>query len=271
MNTYDIIRNYPTPKPEIHDRYRYETVSKGTGWPQLTVKVFRIEDAGDVQVAEYDRNYSMMKTFEPFAQKQEGGWHDYALISTDYMSLAVLDLESGEIIAKEQPKIATKEIEERTKGFIKEGDPMEGFCPTEFYVPSWWEEYDESDLPEATMKANPEGSKLAEFAIEMFEEMKNFEGQWGVYSGCMWGDDHSMKLRYVDLSRITEGIVTTDDRFGYLELPNKGNLQDHIDIHPESPRIKISTFIYYDMEKKQAVGKDWGINSINWEDDPKKK
>lgn len=269
MTNYDIIRNYPTPKLDIHDRYRYEAISKGGGWPQLTVKVFRIEDGEDVQVAEYDRNYSMRKTFEPFAQKQEDGWHDYALISTDYMSLAVLDLESGEIIAEEPDQIATKEIEERSNGYIKEGDIMEGFCPVEFYVPSWWEEYDEGDIPENVLKEYPEGSKLASAAIEIFEEMKDYEGQWGVYAGCMWGDDHSMKLRYVDLSRISEGIVVTDDRFGYLELPNKGNLKDHVDITPGNPRIKISTFIYYDMEKKKAVGKNWGINSINWEDEKK--
>lgn len=266
MSTYDIIRNYPTPKPEVHDRYRYEAVSKGEGWPQFTVKVFRIEEGGDVQVAEYDRNYSMRKTFEPFAQKQEDRWHDYALISTDYTSLAVLDLESGEIIAHEEPKRATKEMAEKYSTLFKEGDILEGFCPVEFYVPSWWENNDESDFPETTMKDYPEENPNAKYAIEIFEEMKDFEGQWGVYAGCFWGDDHSMKLRYVDLSRIREGIVTTDDRFGYLELPNKGNLRDCIEITPESPRIKISTFIYYDMEKKQAVGKDWGIDRINWEE-----
>ncbi len=185
MSTYDIIRNYPTPKPEIHDRYRYEVINKGNGWPQLTVKVFRIEETGDVQVAEYERNYNMRKTFEPFSQKQEGRWHDYALISSDYTSLAVLDLESGVIIAEEEPPRASKEMEVRTGGRVKEGDPMEGFCPHEFYVPNWWEAFDESDLPEETMKTAPEGSDLAKYAIEIFEEMKNFEGQWGVYSGCM--------------------------------------------------------------------------------------
>jgi hypothetical protein len=57
------------------------------------------------------------------------------------------------------------------------------------------------------------------------ERLNAHTGQWALYSGCHWGDDSGgWKLRYIDLSRISEGIVTSDERFGYIQLA--GNLQD---------------------------------------------
>jgi hypothetical protein len=38
-------------------------------------------------------------------------------------------------------------------------------------------------------------------------------------AGCVWGDDTSWKVQYLDLSRARQGIVTRDDRLGYIELP----------------------------------------------------
>ena len=43
---------------------------------------------------------------------------------------------------------------------------------------------------------------------------------FGFVAGCVWGDDSSWKLQYLDLSNVEFGIIKRDDRFGYLELPN---------------------------------------------------
>jgi hypothetical protein len=36
--------------------------------------------------------------------------------------------------------------------------------------------------------------------------------------GCIWGDDSSWKVQYLDLSRIQDGLINRDERFGYIEL-----------------------------------------------------
>lgn len=68
-----------------------------------------------------------------------------------------------------------------------------GFCPVDFYVPS------------AEDKKRGDVGALA--------------GTFGFVAGCVWGDDSSWKIQYLDLSKITEGKLTRDDRFGYIEMP----------------------------------------------------
>jgi hypothetical protein len=36
------------------------------------------------------------------------------------------------------------------------------------------------------------------------------------------GDDSSWKVQYLDLSRVQQGVVRRDERFGYLELATFG-------------------------------------------------
>jgi hypothetical protein len=62
-------------------------------------------------IASYDRNYSMLQTFEPFRQ----GERAFALISTHYTATSVMDLNTGQIVAAEEPA-------------------ANGFCPVGFYV-----------------------------------------------------------------------------------------------------------------------------------------
>lgn len=70
-----------------------------------------------------------------------------------------------------------------------------GFCPTEFYVP------------------------------------KESKGKYGFVAGCVWGDDTSDKVQFLDLSNITKGIFKRDDRFGYIELSDA--LKDCIELNDD--------------------------------------
>jgi len=109
------------------------------------------------------------------------GTRELALISRDYTATAVLDLTTGEIIAEEQT----------------------GFCPAGFYVPDWWDVNDGSIIP---------GS-------EHWSSDKEWPtGDFGFVWGCVWGDDTSWKVQHLDLSRVSEGVVTRSERYGYLEL-----------------------------------------------------
>jgi len=156
-------------------------------WPSTIVEVFRrASSSGEAEkVCEYERNYSMLQTFEPFRQ----GIRDFALISLDYTTTAVLDLGSGKVIAEEiDPNGA-------------------GFCPVGFYVPDWWDVNDGSIIPGSERwNADDEWPK----------------GEFGFVWGCQWGDDSSWKVQYLDLSQVQQGIIRRDERFGYLELATSG-------------------------------------------------
>jgi len=187
----------PTP-PKPRDKYFARASRKPNhpgAWDSAIVQIFQRGDPhGDMkEICAYERNYTLLQTFEPFRQRKR----DFALISRDYTMTAVLDLASGKVIAEEA---------EEYYG----GDPTRpgaGFCPVGFYVPDWWDVHDGSIIP---------GS-------ESWNRDREWpDGSFGFVWGCYWGDDSSWKIQYLDLSRIQEGIIRRDDRFGYVELATTG-------------------------------------------------
>jgi hypothetical protein len=123
----------------------------------------------------------MLQTFEPFRQ----GGRAFALISPHYTATSVMDLHTGQIVAAEEPA-------------------ANGFCPVGFYVPDWWDLHDGKKLP---------GSMYWQHADDEWPT-----GEFGFVWGCIWGDDSSWKVQYIDLSRVADGVIHRDDRFGYLKL-----------------------------------------------------
>jgi hypothetical protein len=87
-------------------------------------------------------------------------------------------------------------------------------------------------------------------------EEGDFESGWikfppdhGFVAGCLWGDDTSWKIQYLDLSRAGEGIIRRDDRFGYIELPESVALRDaiHIEDMLENPTVYIAISTEWDL------------------------
>lgn len=168
------------PKPRDSWVLRTTPISHALGWASTRVEVCRRGKQGLENTATYTRNYPLHTTFEPFRQ----GEREYALISRDYQATAVLDLATGKVIAEEP--------EERA-----------GFCPIGFYVPDWWDIHDGSIIPGSdSWDADREWPR----------------GDFGFVWGCLWGDDSSWKVQHLDLSRVSEGILTRSDLYGYLEL-----------------------------------------------------
>lgn len=198
--------NFEIPSlPKPRDKWAAQAIAS-TGapdqWPTVEVTIFRREAGGLTPIAAYARNYGMLATFEPFRQ----GNRELALISRQYTATAVMDLANGEIIAEE---------------------PIEdGFCPVGFYVPDWWDVHDGSIIP---------GSKY----WNADEEWPT--GNVGFVWGCHWGDDSSWKVQHLDLSRVTDGIITRDARYGYLEIADHGwtppwrDLERTVDALPSAP------------------------------------
>jgi hypothetical protein len=190
--------------PKPRDKYAVKCSRKanqpGT-WDSTIVEVFRRADTPNdpKKICEYERNYSLLQTFEPFRQ----GSREFALISRDYTRTAILDLGSGCVVAEEPD----------TGGG--------GFCPVGFYVPDWWDMNDSSIIP---------GSEYWNADREWPT------GDFGFVWGCHWGDDSSWKVQYLDLSGVRQGVVRREERFGYVELATIGFSSPCLTLDPGPPR-----------------------------------
>jgi len=177
------------PRPKPRDRYFVQAKPQDCG-PGIiagsVVEVFRRSDSGSEpeKVCEYERNYDLLQTFEPFRQ----GGREFALISLQYTGTSVLDLATGDVIAEESASDL-------------------GFCPVGFYVPDWWDLHRGTTIP---------GSEHwgADYEWPC--------GEFGFVWGCVWGDDSSWKVQYLDLSGIQSGLIRREERFGYVELATDG-------------------------------------------------
>jgi len=102
------------------------------------------------------------------------------------------------------------------------------------------------------------------FAVPKYDEESGLVGTFGFVCGCIWGDDSSWKIQYLDLSRIEDGILNRDDRFGYIELlGSHANFKDAIntewfycpngmDDKEAEPLIRIAHAKSFDLRKTNA-------------------
>ncbi len=111
------------------------------------------------------------------------GDKEYALISHMYTGTCVIELPSC--------KHVCGECEWKNHGF----------CPTGFYVPS--------------VEGDPEDRDD--------DEPDPVQGRFGFVCGCVWGDDSSWKIEFLDLSKLSEGKFDRSARFGYVELPGSAS------------------------------------------------
>jgi len=205
----------------------------------------------------------MMKTFEPFRQFKDNVWHDYALISTQYTRFEVVDLEIGKIVATEAYPTYTQEMYDwlsnrgsKPTKEVGEEMPGSGFCPVEFKVFNWHERFNEDSL---TKKWTPRNSSGEQWFYNE-KEFYSYAGHWAIYSGCVWGDDSGgWKVRYIDLSRISEGIVTSEERFGYIQLAGALSKVEY-DSHDDR-------FIFpIELSTSREDGKSYPVDAI-WDED----
>jgi len=109
-----------------------------------------------------------------------------------------------------------------------------GFCPVEYVVAQPADERGRSGGP------NPD-----------------FDGSFGFVAGCVWGDDSSYKVQYLDLRRVSEGNINREARFGYIELPDGLGLREALDFTPwawaEEPSVRIKTEIEFDLRRSVSI------------------
>lgn len=173
-------------------------------WSSQNVSVYM---SGD-KIGEYLRKYPdfVESTFCPF--QAEGEW--YALYSADYTTTRVAKLgESG------------------FEDWCGEDSSPGGFCPVEFYVPRFkvtQEEWKGKILTTEHFESEYDETELDEYYSNWLDKGIGFVGEkfceYGFVSGCIWGDDSSWKLRYIDLSKVPGKELAVEEKFGYFELPD---------------------------------------------------
>jgi len=257
-----------------------EPIDNGPGaWNSLRVGIFQRPEAdlavegysepkiceSDVMIGEYKRNYSsLMRTFHPFHLR--GKW--YALYSKDYTSTRIMELPSCKDIGGE------------------ERDQW-GFCPVDFWVPplSYIESLHDEGCPRDNKRGHtPDGTKACTCGIvhdpetcptvnkSLWEKVVGASRSctckeaWAAYyeshhvwhfpdrvhgfvAGCIWGDDTSWKIEYLDLSRADEGIIKREARFGYISMPSHLDLDKAVDLDAGDGymSLKISTENFFDL------------------------
>jgi hypothetical protein len=215
------IPSRPTPRERYSVRVTPRPAQKGL-WTNVDVEI--VEDDETV-VASYHRNYAMLETFEPFRQ----GDRDFALIAPNYTATSVIDLRSGEIIASEEPSAG-------------------GFCPVGFYVPDWWDVHT-SELLHVAHPGTLGWSDEFEWPTR---------GDFGFVWGCIWGDDSSWKVQYLDLSDIQNGRIHREERFGYVKLATHPQLEAREFIRIWGPRhVEFAVETDYDLRTGREFADDW--------------
>ena len=252
-----------------------KTIDNGPAWESYEIGVFEHHvDGSEVQIGSYQRNYTFLRTFWWF---RRGNRH-FALYSSEYTATRLMEIFPGQ---------GFKDLggEEPASG---------GFCPVEFYVPDLreyvsqefsgigelitdWnnplaslppgcEFHKDSETHRGTAKLRgPDGKYLKSKTGWVWGEQQDYESGWikfppvhGFVAGCIWGDDSSWKIQYLDLSRVEEGVIERHERFGYIELPASVLLRDAIQILSplQNPRVNIAIATRWDLQtgKMKPVG-----------------
>ncbi len=210
--------------------------SPGT-WNSTLVEVFK----DGKKIGGYKRNYpsGAEKTFYPF--QKNGKW--YALYSSRYDQVRVAFLENDT-------------FEDWCEGSSK-------FCPVEFYVPRYiftaWVDSHSVDPTRPYIYVDwdndEEFNQKSDYPLkENIVEFKDSYADFAFVSGCIWGDDTSWKLRYIDLSQLEDKKITVSERYGYFELPNGKTLKECIqfsDLQTTDKYIRLCEMTHWVDGKRQ--------------------
>lgn len=206
-------------------------------WNSTKVSVYR----DDKLIGEYIRNYSDYgtSTFYPFELNSE--W--YALYSANYTATRVMKLHADSI-----------------EDWCGEKPHAHGFCPVEYYVPAYAHH-------KYTATIGGKDEMIDSYYVDCDYSEEEFAGilkepnyvgvlkncPFAFISGCLWGDDTSWKLRYIDFSLIDKKVLVIGEKFGYFELPNNLTLRQCIDMsnwEPDHEFIRLSSAKSFDLRKE---------------------
>ena len=192
--------------------------NKTITWDSTKISIYR----NDNLIGEYIRNYDSrgFETFYPFQVDNE--W--YALYSANYTATRVMKLHENSI-----------------EDWCGEDTKSNGFCPAEFYVPRCVHIHQVFELAGVMDGIDVYYADCDYEYTDLKKEFQNpdfvkFEYcNFGLVGGCVWGDDSSIKIRYIDLSKISDKILNITEKFGYWEMPSDLSLKKCISMDDWEP------------------------------------
>jgi hypothetical protein len=188
-------------------------------WDSTKISIFR----DGILIGEYMRNYNAYGalTFCPFRLGDD--W--YALYSAHYTATRVMKLHN-----------------DRIEDWCGQEPSEDGFCPTEIYIPRYrttkhsvkinetLHEFDNCYV-DCDFKSEKEFDEEIDGLLLLDEQHTSF----GFISGCVWEDDSSWKIQYIDLTGIADKILNISDKFGYWEMPHNLSLRECVDMSDWEP------------------------------------
>jgi hypothetical protein len=203
-------------------------------WDSMKVSIYRDENL----IGEYIRNYSSYApmTFYPF--EMNGEW--YALYSAHYTTTRVMKLH-----------------EDKIEDWCGEEPQSNGFCPVEYYIPRYNKSCESMtisgelrafDIYQVDHEYTSPEAFVADWKTPEFVETKfcNF----AFMCGCVWGDDTSWKLRYIELAGVPNKELLITEKFGYWELPTQSTLRQCINMsswEPEHDWIELTRMEHFNL------------------------
>lgn len=207
------------PQTETPFRVREEEIPRSGLWPAMRITIL---DADGRELGSYDRDYHGFgtTTFCPFYLHDR--W--WALYSPLYTATRIMTLPECEDWC---------------------GETAQGsdFCPAEYYVPRY-----------RTARMREEGRKVDAFlgegspgwaAPDLLDYFDVGEPQYcpfALVSGCIWGDESSWRIEFIDLAGLPEREVRREARFGTLHLLDELSLREAVDMErwrPDRPIVGI--------------------------------
>jgi len=207
-----------------------DSKSKG-GFGPMVIEIFSQKE----KIGEYQRDYGSLFNTHQFVNLND---KDYAIYSPHYQETAIMSLPDCKKIASYN----------------------KGFCPTDFWIPQYMEyEYSRNEVLAGNIYRiyEPDIDGLLESDSEIEVVTQKRYAAWGFVSGCVWGDDSSDKIQYLDLSKLESGEIIQSNKFGYLELPGNGNLRNSIKLGTEYAdwiQFEINTKVDFRQIKDGSFG-----------------
>jgi hypothetical protein len=234
-------------------------------------------DGTESQIGTYERNYTFLRTFWWFRR----GARHFALYSRHYTATRILEIVPGGGIADlggEEPdgggfcpvEFFVPDCREGvSEEYCGPGERIENWMDAAVSLPAGCQFQKELLTHKGRARVRGDGGRYVErerrctvdgveqaIRLPAWGDEQDYEGGWikfppdhGFVAGCGWGDDSSWKIQYLDLSRVEEGLIRREERFGCVELPRSVLLRDAVDVDYEEARVEIAIKTVWDLHK----------------------
>lgn len=233
-------------------------------------------DGTETQIGSYERNYRFMRTFCWFRR----GARHFALYSRDYTAARVMEIIPGSGTADlggEEPDgggFCPVEFyvpdcrEHKSQEFSGLGERIANWADPLASHPVGCEFRKEAGTHRGTAKLRGTDGRYIQketsrktidgvekvFTAPVWGEQQDYESGWikyppdhGFVYGCVWGWPY--QIQYLDLSRVEEGIIQRDERFGYIDLPTGVLLRDAVHVDYEKGKVSLALDTRWDLHQ----------------------